>query len=110
MKKQLLATALVAGVLGAAWPAPNAQPSARADVDLVMRCVGPLLSAQTRLVAVPPECDILFWTNLRPARSWDRSRPVPPGAGATGFPRIPPAPLPMPVPLPRWIYSLGYAA
>ena len=113
MKKQLLATALVVGALGAAWTAPSAQsqPSARADVDLVLRCVGPLLRAQTRPAAVPPECDILFWTNLRPVRGNDRSRPVPPGCGTTGFPHVPRAPLPpMPVPFPHWIYALGHMA
>lgn len=112
MKKQLLATALMVGALGGAWTAPSGQPNARADVDLVVRCIGPLLLAQTRPVAVPPECDMLFWTNLRPVRGGERLGLFPPGRrGAAHFPRVPRlASPPAPVPFPDWIYTLGHIA
>lgn len=109
MKKRLLATALVFGVLGGVWALPIEPEEAgvNADVDLVLRCVWPLTRAQTRPVAVPSECDVFSWTNLRPAVGWQRGLPLPPGRRGQGAP--PPMP-PTPVPLPLWIYTLSHIA
>ena len=124
MNKRLLAAALVLGVLGgvSAVPSEPALAGAQAEVDLVLRCIGPLTLARTRPVAVPSECGVFFWTNLRPTNGWHRSLPLPPGRpargvvrpgnGTAGFPGFPPMPLP-PTPLPMplsIIFTLGHIA
>ena len=108
MKKRLLAVALVFAVFGGAWAVPiePAKAAGHAQVDLVLRCLGPLNSAQTRPVVVPPECEVFLWARaVRTPRGWQRGMPLPPDDRTIRC--LPPTPLlPTPVPLPGWIYTL----